>query len=100
MNQSKHCKICQNLDFNIKYGTKCGLTNQKPNFKSKCSDILFKENAEKYITEIAVENKLIENSKFDYLGTFLIYLLISFGFIVGGILLVKKLFEGIVFLQL
>jgi hypothetical protein len=89
---SKHCKICENLDFNIKYGTKCGLTNEKPEFKSKCLDIKFGENAEKYITEISVENKLIEKSKIDYIGTFFIYLLIGFGFIFSGIFLMEKLF--------
>ena len=92
MNQTKHCKICDNLDFNIKYGTKCGLTNHKPTFKNKCSDIIFGDNTQKYIVEVETENKLIEKSKLDYLGTFFIYLLISLGFIFGGIFLVKKLF--------
>ena len=89
---SRHCKICNNLDFDVSYGSRCSLTSQKPNFVNKCSEIEFGDNAKKYITEISVEKKLVEKSKFDYLGTFVIYLLISLFFIIGGILLSKYLF--------
>ena len=92
MQNSKHCKICQNLNFNIEYGTKCDLTNEKPNFLGKCPKIEFGNNLEKVITETSVENKLIEKDKLNYIGTFFIYLFISIGFIVGGIFLIQKLF--------
>lgn len=89
---TRHCKICQNLDFNVSYGTKCGLTKEKPDFKDKCSKIEFGKNAEKYITEVSVEKDLVDKSKFDYIGTFVIYLLISSFFIIGGVLLTRYIF--------
>ncbi|HCQ29298.1 MAG TPA: hypothetical protein DIU39_03365 [Flavobacteriales bacterium] len=92
MEKAKHCKVCENLDFNIHCGTKCGLTGKKPDFQHKCSKIKFGSALEKVITEIAVENKLIDKEKVNYISSFFIYLFISIGFIAGGILLTQKLF--------
>lgn len=89
---ARHCKICQNLDFNVSYGTKCGLTKEKPDFKDKCHKIEIGNNAEKYITDISVEKELVYKSKLDYIGTFVMYLIISLFFIIGGTLLTKHLF--------
>ncbi len=89
---ARHCRMCQNLDFNVSYGTKCGLTKEKPDFKEKCHKIEFGENAEKYITEVSVEKELVDKSKFDYIGTFIMYLLISLSFMIGGTLLTRYIF--------
>ena len=89
---SRHCKICQNLDFDISYGTRCGLTNERPNFESRCEKIDFGGKAENYIIEISVEKELINRARFDYIGTFIMFLIISLTFIVGGALLTNKIF--------
>lgn len=89
---ARHCKICQNLDFNISYGTKCGLTKKKPDFNDKCHKIEIGKNAETYITDISVEKELVDKSKLDYIGTFIIYLIISLFFMIGGTFLTRYLF--------
>ncbi|MBB3698651.1 hypothetical protein KMW28_15170 [Flammeovirga yaeyamensis] len=52
---SKHCQLCDHKLFNITEGTKCGLTNEYPNFKNKCSNILLNEECDAKIKEINID---------------------------------------------
>lgn len=80
MNLTNHCKVCDNSDFNLKTGTICGLTNDKPDFKSTCSKIDFNKKIEEEIIQVNEEYELVKSKKSLSYANF--YVFLSLGIIV------------------
>lgn len=74
-NLTKHCELCLNHSINLKNGIFCILTNEKPNFDTKCNEIKFGKILKERITNINVEYKKLEIERiwvYSYFTTFLI----------------------------
>ncbi len=93
MNLAKHCVLCDNQIVTFKDGTICSLTNKKPEFNKTCFKIEFNEKFEEKIktTNLSVEN--IKRKKFDYYGSFVLFLCIGMGLIIGGYFIGKYVFD-------
>ena len=89
MDLSKHCLVCDNKLFDFKNGTRCSLTNERPNFKDKCRDINFAKNLEETIKEINTEYELVKKTKSISYANFVMFLLISAAVILTGFLIGK-----------
>lgn len=55
MNLSEHCFLCENYKHDVMIGAVCGLTNEKPNFNTKCPNIVFDKKYEKHIEKVNVD---------------------------------------------
>ncbi|WP_339697833.1 hypothetical protein [uncultured Roseivirga sp.] len=90
---SKHCQLCDNQIYDIQSGTKCGLTNKRPNFTSKCPDIKFETNYEERIKEINTELELVKRTKSLSIANFIFFIVISLAIVLGGYLLGTYAFD-------
>ena len=93
MDLTKHCQLCERQLYDIQSGTKCGLTNERPNFSGKCPDIKFETKYEDKIKEINIEYELVKRTKAISIGTFIFFITISIAVIVGGYLLGTYAFD-------
>ncbi len=55
MENTRHCLLCANQKFELKTGTFCGITNEKPDFNSKCSVFETSEDLEEKIKDANIE---------------------------------------------
>ena len=53
------CKTCQNRSFDMKTGTLCGLTGQKPDFQTQCNNLIIDEKA---VEKIQKEKEEVQKS--------------------------------------
>ena len=53
------CKTCQNRSFDMKTGTLCGLTGQKPDFQTQCNNLIIDE---KEVEKIQKEKEEVQKS--------------------------------------
>ncbi|OHX68216.1 hypothetical protein [Flammeovirga pacifica] len=89
--RTKHCLLCDHKTFNFTEGTKCGLTNQYPNFGHKCNSIKWGQNLQHEIKDINTEvfktrekrNKVFIKLTFSILGG---TALLIFSFKMAGLL--------------
>jgi|GEM_PF-658900 len=96
MDKTKHCDICDNALRSMEQGLICGITNQKPQFINKCDKIGFGESLLKKIELVGFELKLTERKKWLTFFNFIFFLLVSFGFWIGGYILWSMAFgEGV-----
>ena len=84
MKRAAHCRLCNHQEVELKKGTICGLTNEKPDFPNTCPSINFSDRLEAKIKEV---NTIYENIRrrttLTYIYTALI-LTISLSVMVGG----------------
>ncbi len=93
MEKSKHCEICENQLYDFKTGTRCGITNERPNFKEKCPDIILDKKYQDKIKEVNVEFELVIRSKLLCYFNFILYFSISISIMIAGFLLGFYVFE-------
>lgn len=89
MNQAKHCEICENQLFDMKFGTKCSLTNEKPNFKNKCTYIKFDKKYEHKITDVNVEFEKIKKTKALTITNLIVFAALGISIMLIGFLIGK-----------
>ncbi|MCW3786297.1 hypothetical protein [Plebeiibacterium sediminum] len=94
MLKSKHCGICENQISDKRTGTKCGITNEKPQFKNKCDKISFDKKYEKIILDTNIELETISRKKAKTYSTTFVLLAISIVIMLLGFLLGIFAFEG------
>ena len=58
MKRAGHCRLCNHQEVELKKGTICGLTNEKPDFQNTCPSINFSDHLEAKIKEV---NTIYEN---------------------------------------
>ncbi len=93
MEKSKHCEICENQLYDFKTGTRCGITNERPCFKEKCSDIIFDKKYQDKIREVNIEFESIRRDKFLYYLNFSLYFGIGVSLMFTGYFLGVYLFK-------
>lgn len=89
MEIAKHCQICENQLYNIEFGSKCKLTNKKPDFREKCPDIIFEKKYEERIKEVNTEYELVQKTKLISYANFVFFLIVSILVILAGYLIGK-----------
>ena len=88
MNKAQHCSLCEHQVYDIKTGTKCGLTKQRPNFINSCGHIKFEKIYVHKIKEINTEHQTVLKRKKSTRLKFTAYLtgsllLMAFGVALG-----------------
>lgn len=89
MNQTNHCQLCELQQYDIHTGTRCDLTNDRPDFKDKCPDIVFKDKYQAKIKEINIEYELVKRTKATSISNFIVFLILSIATIAAGFLIGK-----------
>lgn len=84
MDLNKHCELCENRLFDMEMGSVCGLSNQKPAFKTKCSEINFGDNHLAKIKKTNIDFYKIEATRYINISHFILYLTIGVIVIFGG----------------
>lgn len=87
MDLAKHCELCDNRAFDVQTGTTCILTNERPRFKKKCSDVKFENNYIARIKEVNIEYYKVSSTKNLTIANFIFFLSIGIAVMVGGYLL-------------
>lgn len=93
MELTKHCELCDNRLFDMETGTLCGLTDQKPVFKSKCPDIKFGENHLTKIEKTNIDYYKIDSTRYINFDHFFLYLTIGAAVVFGGYFLGTKAWD-------
>ncbi|MEK6478572.1 hypothetical protein WJR50_13595 [Catalinimonas sp. 4WD22] len=84
MNLASHCRICENQLYDIEVGTRCSLTNDRPSFREKCSEIRLEKKYENIIKEVNIEYELVRRTKLISYANFVFFLLVSVLLISAG----------------
>jgi hypothetical protein len=93
IDNAKHCYLCENKDFNVLTGMKCGLTQSVPEFNVKCSSIKFDIAYENKIKEVNIELDKVRRSKIPSYTNFYFFLGLSLVIILTGFLLGKYILD-------
>tara|TARA_R110002012_G_scaffold320479_3_gene544212 strand:+ start:2404 stop:2919 length:516 start_codon:yes stop_codon:yes gene_type:complete len=91
---TEHCKLCDNKEFEMMKGNFCGLTMNKPNFKTKCQSIILKNNFEENIKDINIEYESILKTKKEVFGHIITYLVASIFIFVIAYLITIYLYDS------
>ncbi len=94
MLRSKHCEICENQIIDKRTGTKCGITEEKPQFKNKCDKISLDKKYETKILDTNIEFETIKRNKTKTYGKAFGLLSIGITIILVGLFLGFFAFEG------
>lgn len=86
--KTDHCLLCEHQQNNFMSGVYCGITQKKPEFDKTCDSIKFDKVLEEKILENNIELKLVELTKVDTIGHFIIFLSIGIACLFFGIFLV------------
>jgi F0F1-type ATP synthase assembly protein I len=93
MDLTTHCSLCDNQIVDFKTGTTCGLTNEKPDFRIKCSKIQLTEKFENKLKAVNVDFEKIKRTKS---ATYFYSVVLGFAglvVIIGGYVLGEYIFE-------
>lgn len=85
------CKTCQNRTFDMKTGTLCGLTGQKPDFQTQCNNLIIDE---KEVEKIQKEKEEVQKSV-DQIGgwtAFFLWCGIGLGLLISTIRTIMTVF--------
>lgn len=93
MNKTNHCKLCDHQAYDFNIGSRCGLTNKKPDFESFCSDILLTKKFEDKIEEVNIEYARVKKLKPHAVYQSVVYTSLAVGIILAGYLLGKFILE-------
>jgi hypothetical protein len=63
INNTQHCQLCNHQLFEIQTGTKCGLTNMRPDFNTSCGKASFSRKLEKMLIKRHLEYKELYSSR-------------------------------------
>tara|TARA_R110002050_G_scaffold175204_1_gene308116 strand:+ start:78 stop:599 length:522 start_codon:yes stop_codon:yes gene_type:complete len=89
MDLARHCQLCDNQKTSLKFGTTCGLTDQKPEFNKTCSKIKLSEKFENTLKSVNIEYENFKRKKLLTYTYFVVFLAIGIGVIIGGYLFGK-----------
>lgn len=107
MERIRHCELCQNEKVDFKQGVICKVSNKKPSFEIKCSDIDLSEKFKTTFTKVLVKAKSLEKKRISVYLNFLMYFglgiaVFSVGLYIGVVVLdggiistVPNVFSGI-----
>ena len=93
----KHCQLCENQILDAQFGSRCALTNDRPDFGKRCLDKRFEEKYEKRIREVNEEFEQVKSTKGSIITHVLTYGIISLGMMISGFVLLKFILEKGVF---
>lgn len=93
MDLTKHCQLCEHQLYDIHTGSKCALTNERPNFSVKCPNIKLDVKYQARIKAVNIEYELVRRTKAISLGNFFFFGAVSIAFFTGGYLLGSYAFD-------
>ena len=93
LKNSDHCQLCDNLKFNLKDGTFCELTNQRPEFKNSCVKIDLNHTYKEKIELINLEHQSICNTKRSINQSIIFYIVIAISIFALGYILTSYLWD-------
>lgn len=84
---AQHCMHCVHKVYNPKTGTTCHLTGEKPNFRTSCSKIQFRDDIQESIASTNIHLKKTQQAKWTYYVNAGLYFFAGFALMVVGYLI-------------
>ena len=90
---SDHCRICENKIVDFSKWTLCSLTNERPSFNIRCPKIDLKDEFKRQIAETNIEFESVIKSKTNQIGLGIFNLILSLVIFVLGIVITDFIFK-------